>query len=340
MARGVVHRATNFIQQASSRFKPKKSTNKSPSTNQSEDATSSESGSSSDSRDGPSGSSCSSGSSSDSAPTGHAGRNGKFPAKLTRSNSTSSLYSVTGTIAVPDEDAMLRSIATILCQMIEETASSSNLEQQVHSQASDPFYCPSNTNRVGVDHVYQFLRKAFSVAQWSPECNVYALVLVTRMHRQGFPVSWKNWNRVMVVGLLMAQKMWDDVPLTNLDFPQLWRICAPHSSPFTALQLSHMEFTFMKVIKWEAHVTREVYTQFFYELRALAQHDAKKCGFASRAQTDKQMVALEVTSQQANPSSHLLHDVFKRKREACLAAPHTGPVPLRALASKSIKVLS
>jgi hypothetical protein len=237
---------------------------------------------------------------------------------------------------VPDEDAILRSISAIACQMMEETASR---RQALPLQSEDPFYCSMNSAQINLEEVYLFLKTAYKVAQWSPECNIYALVLVTRMHHHGFPLTWRNWNRIFIVAMLIAQKMWDDVPLTNLDFPQLWSMCAPHSSPFTAVQLSHMEFTFIKLIKWEAHVTREVYTQFYYELGALAQ-DVKLSGFASRAQTDEQLVALEVTTQKNNPSSHVMHHVFNEEREACLKRPTTGEMPLRSLANRSIKILS
>jgi hypothetical protein len=142
-------------------------------------------------------------------------------------------------------------------------------------------------------------------------------------------VSWRNWNKQLLVALLIAQKMWDDVPLTNCDFPQLWTMVMPHSTPFTGIELSRMEVAFIKRIQWEAHVTPAVYTQFYFELRSLAHRINDKrqlCGFAARQQTKKELIALEVRTQQSNPSSHVLHHVRTQQREESLRQPKTGKI--------------
>ncbi len=136
--------------------------------------------------------------------------------------------------------------------------------------------------------------------------------------------------------------MWDDVPLTNTDFPQLWAMCAPRASPFTIKQLTRMEAAFLRLINWQTNVSRAVYTQFFFELSSLALESklAQNAGFSTRAHTDKQMVALEVKSQRTNPSSHVLDVVYIRERDKSLQQPKTGRMPLRRLIHRSIKVLS
>jgi hypothetical protein len=203
---------------------------------------------------------------------------------------------ITRPMDTADEDAMVHSMAIILHQMIEQTDG-----YPPEKTLEDPFYCPSNTQQVGVDQMYRFMKDTCAVAQWPLECNVHALVLITRLRLSGFPVTWANWNRIMMVGLLIAQKMVDDLPLTNLDFPQLWAICAPNASAFTAVQLSKMELTFIKLIKWETHVTRQVYMQFSCELRDLAQQNVQLCESTAFAQTDE-MVGPEVTSEQPSAS--------------------------------------
>jgi hypothetical protein len=257
--------------------------------------------------------------------------------KLVRSNSTSSLYSISGTIDVPENEAILTSMGVIVYGMIQNTGSGGN-------SAGDIFFCPSNTSDVTAKDIVRFLKKSFQLAQWSPECHVYALVLLTRMHHHGSLVSWRNWNKQLLVALLIAQKMWDDVPLTNCDFPQLWTMVLPHSTPFTGIELSRMEVAFIKRIQWEAHVTRAVYTQFYFELQSLSlwvcQDERQLCGFAARQQTEKELIALEVRTQQSNPSSHVLHHLHIQQREESLRQPKTGKMPLRHLANRTIKVLS
>jgi hypothetical protein len=220
--------------------------------------------------------------------------------------------------------------------MIEQTTAANK------SRASEIFTCPSNSRDVLPREVYCFMAAAFKIARWSPECNVMALVLVSRLQHDGCAITWKNWNKLILVALLISQKMWDDVPLTNTDFPQLWKMCAPKSSPLIIKELTRMEVIFLQLINWQTNVSRAVYTQFFYELSALSLESklGQASGFRSRVLTDKQLVALEVKTQRANPSSHVLDVVYERQRDKGLRQPKTGGAPLRRLVQTSIKVLS
>jgi hypothetical protein len=95
------------------------------------------------------------------------------------------------------------------------------------------------------------------------------------MEHHGISLTWKNWNCLLLVALLIAQKMCVDTPLENADFPVVWSICAPNSAALTAVELSHLEFAFAKSICWDMHVTKEAYTQFLIELRSLHQDVSK-----------------------------------------------------------------
>jgi hypothetical protein len=257
--------------------------------------------------------------------------------KLVRANSTSSLYTVGGTIAVPEEDAILRSVAMIICAMIEQSASPD------YNDIDSPgtfFACSSNTPAVAPSCVYRFLKEAYSVAEWSQESNVIALVLVSRLQHANCLVSWRNWNMLLLVALLVAQKTWDDVPLTNMDFPKLWLMSSPDSTPFSIKHLTCMESEFLRLIDWNTHVAQSTYAQFYFELRALSQEWKDNAGFStSKLQTDNQMNKLEVKSQRTNPSTEM-QAVYERKREKCLEQFQTGRMPLRQLANRQIKVLS
>jgi hypothetical protein len=257
--------------------------------------------------------------------------------KLVRANSTSSLYTVGGTIAVPEEDAVLRSTAEIVCSMIELSASSD------HNGIEAPgnfFACSSNTPAVTPSCVYDFLKEAYALAGWSSESNVIALVLVSRLQHENCLISWRNWNMLLLIALLVAQKTWDDVPLTTAAFPQLWRMCSPDSTPCAINQLTRMESFFLRLIDWNTHVKRSTYAQFYFELRALSQELKDDSGFSTmKLQTDHQMSKLEVQSQRTNPSTER-QAVYERKREQCLKQFQTGPMRLRQLANQQIKVLS
>jgi hypothetical protein len=228
-------------------------------------------------------------------------------------------------------------MAMIVCAMIEQ---SGNQESNHLNQKGNFFACSSNQQTVAPSDVYRFVKEAYKVAQWSPESNIIALVLVSRLQHERCLIDWRNWNMLLLVSLLIAQKIWDDIPLTNADFPQLWLMCSPDSTPFTNKHLTRMESKFLTLIDWNTHVTPSTYAQFYFELRALSQESMEDSGFAARElKTDRQMNELEVQSQRTNPSTQRQPE-YEKQRDRCLEQYQTGPVPLRELAHRQIKVLS
>ena len=232
----------------------------------------------------------------------------------------------------------------IVCAMVEQ-----NGDRAIDSGIgqSDLFLCMTNERGARPQKVFKFLRKAYRVAKWSPETNFIALVLATRIQHEGLCILWSNWNKLLFTALLVAQKMWDDVPLTNTDFPRLWTICAPEADEFALKELNKMEMEFLRILNWQTHVTREVYTQFYFELRALAMENRGEAGFQRKPQTDSQLCEVEVRSQTDGPPS-IRHPtpsqrvLLKQKdREDCLTRPLSGQTSLRRLFnSRAIKVVS
>ena len=210
----------------------------------------------------------------------------------------------------------------------------------------DPFLCPSNVDVPSTSEVFAFLKGAYEIAEWSPECNIIALVLVNRFCGTAqYTLSYRNWNKLTLISLLVAQKIWDDVPLTNVDFPQLWGMLFPDAQGFTIKQLNDMERVFLNLIKWQTHVSRSVYCQYYFELRSLAMEGS--AAFPLNALTDDQAQRLEMRSQK----EHVEGLLTETERKECLKAPATDiirprPIPGRlapasdSVGSRTRKVLS
>ena len=61
--------------------------------------------------------------------------------------------------------------------------------------------------------------------------------------------SERNWDKLLLCSLLLAQKMWDDTPLANIDFPELWRQIYPGCRDTMDLQLvNQMEKRFLEML--------------------------------------------------------------------------------------------
>ena len=181
-------------------------------------------------------------------------------------NSVWSPTTVDYTIERPDQTKLLHASARIVAEMIEVSPPTSRDEDD----DDDPFICHANSHAPTTDAVYAFLREAYELSGWSPEVNIIALVLLNRFCDTGLPISAQNWNKLLLIALLIAQKLFDDVPLTNTDFPRLWaRLFPEDGEGFTTKQLNGMEHQFLNMIGWNTYVSRAVYCTFYFELRAL-----------------------------------------------------------------------
>jgi hypothetical protein len=178
------------------------------------------------------------------------------------SSSTSSLY-VRSTLQVPDVDHLLVSIAMLLEQLIQPKV----LDFDMFSR-----HIPPSIAKVNMHVIYSFMKEAFIIAQWSPECNIIAMVLISRMCAStDVSLNLNNWDKILLCALLVAQKIWDDVALSNNDFPLLWQQAFPGNTglEINLADVNRMERTFLEVMHYDVNVTRSTYTQFYFELNAL-----------------------------------------------------------------------
>jgi hypothetical protein len=180
------------------------------------------------------------------------------------SNSTGTLY-VRSTLQVPDVDHLLLSISMLLDQMIMRSSS----DYDMFTQAQAP-----SLAEIDMQDIFSFMKKAFSIAMWSPEVNVIAMVLISRLAGStDMSLNLNNWDKVILCAMLVAQKIWDDVPLSNVDFPTLWNTAFHGAEPgqINLQDINRMEKLFLELLHYDVHVTRATYTQFYFELHSLSQ---------------------------------------------------------------------
>jgi hypothetical protein len=192
-----------------------------------------------------------------------------------------------------------------------------------------------------LQQTYTFLIEMYKLAEWSQECNIIALVLLSRLCNGSTSVTFtfRNWNRLTLIAFLIAQKMWDDGPLSNSSFISLWHMAYPGCSPssFNVTKLNHLERIFMQHLNWETHVPRSMYCKFYFEMRALAMEVDNAEDFPMEPLTDDQAQHLELRSQK----EHLEGLLTNEERLKSLAGPSTDKIDLRKIAARSaIRILS
>ena len=132
------------------------------------------------------------------------------------------------------------------------------------NQFGDLFYDPLLLCRHDQHNKMQeFLCCCQDTAKWSVEVNVVAIIFAVRFSRN-HAVTHGNWERVLLVALLLAQKMVDDRPLCNQDFPEAYHIWDAFDrnggeawqvrSPLELRKINQLELAFLQIVSCSSDV--------------------------------------------------------------------------------------
>jgi hypothetical protein len=243
--------------------------------------------------------------------------------RIDRANSTDSIYTVEDTIQIPNDNRLLESQAKVLHALLE-----ANKDNESVPDEKDPFECASNRREIEVQEILSFLTEAFRISQWSTECNIIALVLITRLNERGYIFRWRNWNRVTLCALIVAQKIWDDSSIGTIDVPFIWQSIVPDATNFSCKDATRMEQCFLNNIGWNTHVNRQVYTKVYFELREIGAAD-REDDSPLKPLTDKELEVLEI---RISKGAELL---TQQEKASCVQnAPKTAPSKYAALGDR------
>jgi hypothetical protein len=100
-------------------------------------------------------------------------------------------------------------------------------------------------------------------ANYSVECNILSLVYVTRItsHNE-IRLTMKNWRGFWIGCIILAQKVWDDIPLRTSAFATIL-------PGVTKEDLRKMEMEAFRLLDYNTTVKPSVYAQYYFELRQL-----------------------------------------------------------------------
>ena len=123
------------------------------------------------------------------------------------------------------------------------------------------------------------MSSVFHIAQFSPECNIISLVYINRlMALSGIMLNSKNWRPLVLSALLLAQKVWDDKCLANVDFPIIWRNAVPEAdgSLLNLKAINKFERKFLELLSYNVTVSTSLYCKYYFELRGLCEADCRR----------------------------------------------------------------
>lgn len=115
------------------------------------------------------------------------------------------------------------------------------------------------------EKIYQFLKNIFVKCQLSAECSVVCLVYVERlMETAGIDLLANNWRPIMLCGLLLASKVWQDLNCWNVEFASVL-------PDFPLKSINKLERAFLKYLRYSLFISGSVYAKYYFALRSLGE---------------------------------------------------------------------
>eukprot|EP01038_Epipyxis_sp_PR26KG_P007391 gene7391-10072_t len=113
--------------------------------------------------------------------------------------------------------------------------------------------------------VHEFISNLFIKAQLSAECSIVCLIYVERlMEVANVPLVGKNWRPILLCGLLLASKVWQDLSSWNIEISQVY-------PQFSLKSINKIEMVFCKEIQWMLYISRTAYAKYYFALRSLTE---------------------------------------------------------------------
>lgn len=185
-----------------------------------------------------------------------------------RANTTNSQYRsrLSSTIFQPDAEDQLRCVAAVLhAHMISFAKSMSwNHESRKRTVFDGTGNCTIDTIPTQ-EIVFKFMNKIFKSAEMLKETIIMALIYLERLLKDSdgkLNIHLNNWRSLVLICMLVASKVWDDLSMQNGDFS---KICPEYSLK----RINELEVAFLETIEYRVRVPSSTYAKYYFQLRAI-----------------------------------------------------------------------
>jgi len=214
---------------------------------------------------------------------------------LVKFNSTSSYY-IDSTITKPCIEEMIFCVSIVIHDRITEgeeaaaeAAAKGETLPQFEVESKDIMQMladsQSKPSEDAIDHI---IKSIYGVAEFSPECLIISLLFIERLRTlSGIPLRINNWQPLLLASMIVAQKVWDDQSLLNIDFSV---IC----SAYSLQDINQLEKKFLQLIEYNVSFTSSLYASYYFELRTLCEKAERD--FTLKPLSDEQKRKLESAS--------------------------------------------
>ncbi|OUM69550.1 hypothetical protein PIROE2DRAFT_2411 [Piromyces sp. E2] len=147
-----------------------------------------------------------------------------------RYNSCSTLL-IDNTITTADMDDTIKCVTLAIFYRIRANHKK-NVKLVTNKIFSEKLYPLTRHPRISPNppsekEIYKFLNSLFHAAELNSECAIISLIYVERMLAYtNITIHSCNWTRILLGGVLLASKVWDDHAIWNADFCQIFPTAA------------------------------------------------------------------------------------------------------------------
>lgn len=111
--------------------------------------------------------------------------------------------------------------------------------------------------------IFTFIERLFKRARLDPGCSIICLIYVERlMNRTGLYLLRRNWRPIMLVSMLIASKMWQDLGCWNAEFSRIY-------PQFCCKSITKLERLFIAKLQWNTIISSGFYSKYYFALRSL-----------------------------------------------------------------------
>jgi len=115
------------------------------------------------------------------------------------------------------------------------------------------------------DMIFHTIRSVYECARIPTECLIVSLVYIERLIAvSGCSMLVTTWRPILLSALILAQKVWDDRSLHNIDFS----VFCPM---FTLKEINFLEKKFLELIGYDVSISASLYASYYFQLRTLCQ---------------------------------------------------------------------
>lgn len=247
-------------------------------------------------------------------------------AKITRANTTSTIYVRMGTMSAPDLDATIQCVCTVLRAHIVERVEEENPDLESKYDIFRSLDVNQDTARdqdllPSLESMTIFMRSIHFKAQMECECIIMSLIYVERLLKATaghLVLTRENWQPILLCSMIMASKVWDDLSMWNCDFVKI-------SPGFTLQRINTLELAYLDAVGYNVKVAASSYAKYYFHLRSMCAHLGIRGGVGDHSPLDlKGAKVLQVLSAAYEEKSKSLPQQRKRSSSTAIHSNSTS----------------